>query len=320
MHNAEDYISETLVSVLRETQTPMEVIVVNDKSTDASLARVLEFADKRIRVIDGPGRGIAACMNAGLAAARGAVIMRCDADDLYPEKRIRQQVAWLDANPEYAALCGAFSTIDRKGRLVSDLQCGPEPLEITGELRQGVVRTSLCTYAIRAESMSKVGGFREYFESAEDIDLQLRLGEVGRTGYVPERAYFRRLHASSITHRLGNALLEFYHQTAFDFQKQRQASGLDDLQRGCPPSAPEAGLTPASSAGAEIRGMLLGRAWREHAAGRKARALGTGLRILMANPLAVRVWKSVVALALKPAGEAKSADSVMNHRRPQKGC
>ena len=302
MHNAEDYISEALRSVLRETQAPMEVIVVNDKSTDASLARVLEFSDQRIRVIDGPGRGIAACLNAGLAAARGAVIMRCDADDLYSEKRISRQVAWLDANPEYAALCGAFSAIDSKGRLVSDLQCGPEPLEITDELRQGAVRTHLCTYAIRAESMSKVGGFREYFESAEDIDLQLRLGDVGRIGYVPETVYFRRLHASSITHRQSSMLLEFFERTAHDFQIQRRRSGLDDLQRGHPPSKPEAGLTPANSASMDIQGMLLGRAWREHRAGQKAQALGTGLRALTANPSHLKAWRSVVALALKPAG------------------
>src|SRR6266850_4685025 len=109
MHNAEEYISRTLVSLLADTQIPMEVIVVNDKSTDASLARVLEFSDERMRVIDGPGRGAPAAMNAGVAAARGAVLMCCDADDLYPEKRIRQQVAWLNANPEYAAVCGSFS-------------------------------------------------------------------------------------------------------------------------------------------------------------------------------------------------------------------
>lgn len=302
IHNAEDYVSRTLVSILRETETPIEVIVVNDKSTDASLARVLEFSDERIRVVEGPGRGISACMNAGLAEARGAVIMRCDADDLYPEKRIRQQVAWLSANPEYAAVCGSFSTIDSKGRPVSDLQCGVEPREITTELREGVVRTHLCTYAIRAESLIKVGGFREYFESAEDIDMQLRLCEVGRIGYVPETFYFWRLHASSITHRQGNVLREFFERTAHDFQKQRRTSGLDGLQRGRPPSKHEAGLSPANAASAHIQGMLLGRAWREHGAGQKAKALGTGLRALTANPTDLKVWKSLVALALKPAG------------------
>jgi glycosyltransferase involved in cell wall biosynthesis len=300
MHNAQDYIAQTLASLLRETRTAIEVIVVNDRSTDASLARVLEIPDPRIRVVDGPGRGIAACVNAGLAAAEGAVIMRCDADDLYPENRIRRQVAWLAANPEYAAVCGSFSTIDRDGRAVVDLPCGTEPLEITHELRSGVVRTHVNTYALRTELLARIGGFREYFESAEDIDLQLRFGEAGRVGYLPENWYFYRLHACSVTHRLGKTLLEFYHQTAIDFQKQRQRSGLDDVQRGCPPSKPDAGS--AYSAAARIQGHLLGRAWREHLAGEKAKALATGLRALTANPSDVRAWKSVVALALKPAG------------------
>lgn len=302
MYNAEDYISKALGSILRETGIPIEVIVVNDKSTDASLARVLAFPDKRIRVVDGPGRGISACLNAGLAEARGAIIMRCDADDLYPEMRIKQQVTWLSANPEYAAVCGSFSTIDSRGRPVSDLQCGTESREITSELREGIVRTSLCTYAIRAESMIKVGGFREYFESAEDIDMQLRLGEVGRIRYVPDNCYFYRLHASSITHSQSNVVREFFERTAFEFQKQRRTSGLDDLQRGNPPSKLGGRLSPASSSSAHIQGVLLGRAWREHDAGQKAKSLGTGLRALTANPSNLKVWKSLVALVLKRDG------------------
>ena len=302
MHNAEDYISKALGSILRETEIPIEVIMVNDKSTDASLARVLAFPDKRIRVVDGPGRGISACLNAGLAEARGAIIMRCDADDLYPEMRIKQQVAWLSANPEYAAVCGSFSTIDSKGRLVSDLQCGAESREITSELREGIVRTHLCTYAIRAESMIRIGGFREYFESAEDIDMQLRLGEAWRIRYIPDNYYFYRLHASSITHSQSNVVREFFERTAFEFQKQRRTSGLDELQRGNPPSEPEARLSPASSSSAHIQSMLLGRAWREHASGQKTRALRTGWRAATANPLNISVWKSLVALALKRDG------------------
>lgn len=302
MRNAEDYIAQTLALLLRETEIPIEIIVVDDKSTDASLARVLEFSDERVRVIDGPGCGISACMNAGLAAAWGAVIMRCDADDLFPERRIKQQLAWLNANPEYAAVCGSFSTIDSVGRAVSDLQCGAVAMEITGELRNGVVRTTLCTYAVRTGAMRAIGGFREYFETAEDIDMQLRLGELGRIGYVPQTFYLYRLHASSITHRQSNTRREFFERTAHDFHRQRGTSGLDDLQRGCPPRPPEIGLSSANTASMHIQGMLLGRAWREHNAGQKARALGTGLRALRTDPSSPTVWKSFVALVLKPAG------------------
>ena len=299
MHNAEDYIIKTLVSILHEKQTPIEVIVVNDKSTDTSLARVLEFSDKRIRVIEGPGRGAAAAMNAGFAEAFGAIVMHCDADDLYPEKRIGQQVAWLRANPEYAAVCGSFSTVDSKGSLISELNCGTESAEITDELKKGTIRTSLGTYAIRAHSMNKVGGFREYFESSYDIDMQLRLCEVGRIAYIPERLYVWRLHGSSITHRQSNVEMEFFEQIARDFQKQRRKSGLDDLQKGNPPIPPRRDTFPADSASVHIQGMLLGRAWREHAKGKKLHALRTGIRALIARPANSHAWKSILALLMK---------------------
>ena len=271
MLNAEAYVSKTLASLLLEHETPIEVIVVNDKSTDQSLERVLAFSDERIRVIDGASRGISACMNAGLAVARGAVIMRCDADDLYPADRISRQMAWLSAHPGSSAVCGLFSTIDSRGRPVSDLRCGTEPCDITSELRQGTVRTHFCTYAVRAESIRKVGGFREYFESAEDIDMQFRLGESGRIGYVPELFYFYRLHATSITHKQSTVLREFFNRTAHDFQTQRRRAGLDELQRGHPPSKPQTAQSAPLSANAHVQALLLGRAWHEHANGKRQR-------------------------------------------------
>ncbi len=111
MRNAERHVRDTLVSILRERQTSIEVVVVDDCSTDASLERVREISDARVRVLQGPGRGVAACVNAGLDAARGAILMRCDADDLYPEGRIDQQVRWLQEHPHFDAVCGAFSTL-----------------------------------------------------------------------------------------------------------------------------------------------------------------------------------------------------------------
>ena len=299
VRNAERYVSEALASILDEKKTPIEVIVVNDKSSDRSLERVSEFRDARIRVIEGPGRGYSASMNAGLAAARGSIIMECDADDLYPKHRIKQQVRWLDSHPEHDAVCGSFSTIDHKGDLIAHLECGADPADITHELIDGKVRTHLCTYAIRSPLIVKVGSFRGYFESGGDIDFQLRLGEVGRIAYVPENCYFYRLHGSSITHTQPTAIREFFGQKAYEFQLQRRRDGLDDLQRGCPPPKPDADVSRVHTANEHVQEMLLGRAWREHRARRKAQSLRTGLRALMTNPMKISVWRSVLALALK---------------------
>ena len=304
MYNAEKFISATLESILREKTTPIEVIIVNDKSTDHSLDRVRQFHDEQIRVIEGPCRGVSAAMNAGYAAARGSIIMCCDSDDLFPDGRIDRQAQWLDSHPEYDAICGGFSTIDSKGSLVALLQCGDTFAEITDELVKGIVRTHFCTYAIRSSFISKVGAFREFFQSGQDIDYQLRMGEVGRIAYCPDNSYFWRLHASSITHTQPTLLREFFERTAFELQRQRQTAGFDDLQCGRLLSTPNFGQLEPHSATDHIQGQLLGRAWREHTAGKKMLALRTGVRALTTNPLNIYVWRTMLALVLKPTGGA----------------
>lgn len=300
MHNAEPYIVTTLASILLENNIPIEVVVINDKSTDRSLAQVLSIRDERIRIIDGPGAGISACLNAGLAAAQGDIIMRCDADDLYPAGRINEQVTWLDVNPEYAAVCGAFSSMDASGRMVTELATGETMQDITGELNAGKTRTSLCTYALRRSSLHIVGGFRPYFSTAEDIDFQLRLGEVAKVMYLPRSCYLYRIHDASITHTQGSDKRVFFDETSRQFQLQRKATGQDDLQRGCPPNPPDVQSDKPGAAAQQIQGMLIGAAWGEHAAGNKFKAVSFGCRALGQSPCDLGLWRSLVALIVKP--------------------
>lgn len=306
MHNAEKFISATLESILSEKETPIEVIVVNDKSSDRSLDRVLAVDDDRVRVIEGPGRGAAGAMNAGFGDARGAIVMFCDSDDLYSRGRIRSQARWLESHPEYDGVCGIFSTIDSKGKFIAQMQCGDTPADITDELANGKMRTSLCTYAIRSALVRKLGGFREFFDAGYDLDYQLRLCELGRIAYLPENWYFYRIHASSITHTQPSLLREFFEQTALSLQRQRRASGLDDLQKGHPPAKPDFERAVVHTAPQHIQTQLLSVAWGAHRRGRKVAALQTALRALVANPLSVRGWKDVFALVLKSSGKASS--------------
>lgn len=300
MHNAEPFIVATLNSVLLEKDVPIEVVVINDKSTDQSLAQVLTICDKRMRVIEGPGVGISACMNAGLVAAKGDIIMRCDADDQYPVARIKEQVAWLDANPEYAAVCGGFSTMDTVGRLVTQLSTGDMVEEITGELNSGKTRTHLCSFAIRRNAIYSLGGFRPYFVTAEDIDFQLRLGDIAKVMYLPHSYYFYRLHDASVTHTQGSNKREFFETTARQFQQQRKTTGQDDLERGCPPAPPDVQSDKPGTAAQQIQGILTGAAWREHAAGNKLKAVGLSCRALMQSPYNIGLWRNLLILLVKP--------------------
>ena len=295
MRNAEDFVEEALVSVLQETQVPIEVVVVDDGSTDRSRAIVVGLADPRIRIVDGPCRGFSASINTGFAAAIGEIVMQCDADDFYPTDRIRFQANWLREHPEYAAVCGAFCTIDRKGHSVADLRAGTGLVDqdIDAELRKGITRTHFCTFATRRNVFNKLGLFREFFETGPDIDFQLKLGESFRIGYVARNAYFYRLHDASITHTQASRRRIFFEETAREFQQQRILSGLDDLQRGTPPVAPAAAHSSASSSGAQIQGMLIGKAWRDLHMGHRGLAVKGAWRALLTQPRNAGAWANL---------------------------
>jgi glycosyltransferase involved in cell wall biosynthesis len=299
MRNAEDYVAQALNSILSETEVSLEVVVVDDGSTDGSRRVVESFADSRVRVVSGTQQGISAALNVGLRHAVGEVIMRCDADDLYPASRIRAQTQWLADHPAYGAVCGQFDTIDSLGRSVSRLLRSHAAFaDINSELSDGITRTHLCTFAIRREFTERLGGFRTYFETAEDIDLALRLGNICRVAYLPAVFYFYRLHETSITHTQKSSRRIFFEQTARDFQLQRLYRGTDDLDSGIPPSAPENTLGISNSANDHVYGMLVGQAWMDIKNGQRIQALCLMLRALKIRPLHWEAWKNFLKLAL----------------------
>lgn len=298
MRNAAPYVRAALESVLAQEAVDVEVVVIDDGSTDGSGDVVRGLGESRVRLLPGPCRGVAAALNVALEAAGGNVVARCDSDDLYPPGRLARQVRWLDEHPEFGAVCGRMTTMTAQGQVVAELECGGSVAsEITDELRTGVIRTTLCSFAIRTERLRQIGGFRPYFVTAEDIDMELRLGETTRVWYEPVTCYFYRMHDASITHTQGNARQEFFESTALAFAAQRRRGQPDDLERGCPPPVPANGAAPTS--GQHLQGFLLGRAWSEHAAGHRLRALRTGLHACRAWPWNLGAWKSLAALTCK---------------------
>ncbi len=323
LHNAEAYITKAVASILQEVAIPLEVIVVNNRSTDRSLQRVLALTDARLRVIHHDTPGIAATLNAGLAVARGAIVMRCDADDLFPCDRIAAQAHWLQQNPDYSALCGSYDVITPRGALVLQHHLGFQAEEITDELQQGITRTHLGTFAIRSELLRQMGGFRPYFETGEDIDLQLRLGDVGRVFYQPDLYYRYRLHNHSITHTMASERRVFFDRIARTFQLQRQRQGQDDLQRRHLPPVPPGSQARPYTSNQQIQGFLQGRAWQLLGQGEWRQALQMGLRSLMANPSYWPAWKNTaillakVLLSLRPpiaGSSAPPSSSTLRHK------
>src|SRR5262249_30760912 len=115
MHNAEPYVRAAVESVLSQQGVELELIIIDDHSKDRSgeVARCIQ--DPRIRILEGPGKGISAALNMAIDAARGDIVTRCDADDLYTEGRLSFQVGWLEEHTEFGAICGVFSSMTSDG-------------------------------------------------------------------------------------------------------------------------------------------------------------------------------------------------------------
>ena len=296
MRNAAGYVGHTLRSILTHPHdapaAALEVVVVDDGSTDTSVHEVTQLNDPRVRVVPGPQQGIAAAVNAGLAASRGAVVVRCDADDLLTPGRLGAQLAQLDAQPQAVAVCGGYETIDARGRAIAVLPTGDAAIDISDELRRGETRTHLGTFAIRRAALETLGGARDYFVGTEDIDLQLRLGCLGPVFYTPGVVYRYRLHEASSTHTQRSRQREFLTQQARRFVVQRVATGADDLDRGTAQAPPtDTGPDEAMSVDEQACSQLIGRAWRLRRDRRRGAAVAAMTRVLLRYPTRPRVWK-----------------------------
>lgn len=307
MRNAQAYVREAVYSILGQAPANLELLVIDDGSTDDSRQIVLSVGDARVRLLDGPRSGIAACLNLGFAHARGDVLMRCDADDVFAQGRIDRQLAWLSAHADHVAVCGAFCMVDRQGVSVAAPLSAwqSEVVEAADSIRAGQLRTHLCAFAFRRSGWAAGPGFRSFFETAEDIDFTLRLAQAGRIGYLPAVEYIYRLHGDSITHTQVSSRREFFEATAYTFAREREATGQDALMRGAPPRPPTAtgngAGAHATSAHSHVAQMLVGQAWQEWTSGHRPAARRTAWRAVQASPWQWQPWRTLALVALKPS-------------------
>jgi glycosyltransferase involved in cell wall biosynthesis len=99
VYNGQQYLSEAIQSVLSQSFTDFELIIINDGSTDGSGEIINSFCDARIRYIEQSNKGLAATLNRGILLAKGEYVARQDQDDVCLSSRFEKQVAFLDANP-----------------------------------------------------------------------------------------------------------------------------------------------------------------------------------------------------------------------------
>jgi glycosyltransferase involved in cell wall biosynthesis len=183
VYNAERFVSDAIESILGQTMKDFEFLILDDGSTDGSLCIMRRYADEdaRVRVISRPNTGIVGALNEMIGEARGELIARMDADDVARADRFELQVRFLEENPDCVLVGSRVLVIDSDGDPLAVL---PTPLSHE-EIENGLLnfRGQLVHHPatmIRRQSLLKIGGYRPECREAEDLDLFLRLAEIGR--------------------------------------------------------------------------------------------------------------------------------------------
>ena len=195
MRDAARFIDDALDSIVGQRDIApgtLEVIVVDNGSTDDSVARVERRRDRRVRLLSEPQRGAAAARNLGIAGASGRYLAFLDADDRWRPAKLAPQITALERDAGADLVFGHFVTIDHSGRPLGD---APAPA------------FSLGTLLARRDSFSRVGPLTTRFEVGEFIDWFTRAEDAGlRHLMLADVMLERRVHQTNTTaHRAARA-------------------------------------------------------------------------------------------------------------------
>jgi glycosyltransferase involved in cell wall biosynthesis len=233
VYNGELYLTAAIESILSQTFTAHELLIVDDGSTDQTQAIAQRYAasGSRVRLISHrKPRGNYPSRNEGMELARGEFIAVMDADDIAMPNRLEHQVQFLRSHPEHKMVGSQVLLIDPDGDPLGPMEGLPtEHDEIDALLlnRQwAVVHPSVM---MRKDAVETIRGYRERFDTCADQDLYLRLAEIGRIANLPRVLLKYRRHYGSMTINQTDQRynLRVIQQEA---RKRRGLSALDDIE------------------------------------------------------------------------------------------
>ncbi len=198
--NGEAFLEQAMESILRQTLSSFELIVIDDGSTDASVQIAEKFArgDNRVRVLRRAHQGLSAALNAGIATARGEYNARMDADDISLPDRLQKQVAYLDAHPACVA-AGTWIEVVDEAALHLGLKTFVETHEeIFAALYRGISPIAHPTIVVRRDVLRAAGGYDARRYPSEDLDLWFRLAERGELANLGEALLQHRRHKAAV--------------------------------------------------------------------------------------------------------------------------
>jgi len=235
VYNAEAFVAEAVISILRQSFSDFRLICIDDGSTDRSseILDGLAADDDRLQIVRQENQGLVGALNAGLSVCTAPLIARMDADDIAMPDRFALQVRYLEAHSDVIAVGTAILEMDSDTDPLGIERFATDHEHIDGamlRLKTGMAHPSVM---MRREAVQSAGGYRVDFEWVEDIDLWLRMAETGRLANLPEVLLCYRQHTSSGTWSVGRSRRERTLALIEEAYARRGLAFPDELAKKC---------------------------------------------------------------------------------------
>ncbi|MDM9381603.1 glycosyltransferase family A protein [Chlorogloeopsis sp. ULAP01] len=197
-YNAMTYLPETVESVLRQTFTDFEVLIVDDGSSDQIVQWVSELEDPRVKLISQENQGVSLARNTGIAYAQGEYVAFLDADDLWTPTKLEKQVICLDQNPSVGLVHTWMALIDCKGKSNGRVMTS----NAEGNTWQQLLEKNMVACSsvmVRRCCLQNVGGFEPHLNFAEDWDMWIRISAHYHFAVIKEALYYYRQVPNSLS-------------------------------------------------------------------------------------------------------------------------
>ena len=224
-YNAASTIQKSVNSIIGQTFTNWELVVVDNCSTDDSLTVVKNLDDDRIKIIAlDKNHGRTPALAIALENARADFVAILDADDISSQDRLQQQFDFLTNNPNILVVGSWYRNIDQHGNLINEVKTPTASVNVMRQMASDnpIVNSSAM---FRAESARAVGGYNQKYLYAQDFALWLALAKVGEFAILPKFLTDIRRVTSSLSSISSNNLI----LTADNYELYRQAQNLSGL-------------------------------------------------------------------------------------------
>jgi glycosyltransferase involved in cell wall biosynthesis len=288
VYNGGPLLAQAVDSILAQSFTDFEFLIVDDGSTDGAVDALHAIADARLRFVRNPRNlGLTVALNLGLGLARAPLIARMDADDVSMPNRLQRQVETFRLRPSLGLLGSWAEIIDVFGRFAGQIQLPVKHEDIA----RAILRDNVFVHPsvmVRADVLREIGGYPVEFSVAQDYAMWVRIVLRHEVANLPETLVKYRIHSDQVSHRHLRKQRVAARKIQSWGRREYVSEGVVD-SRALPPEPSFWGdLTASSGTLGNDYKQLARRYWRLGAGGKAFRIALTGM---MVAPMSIELWR-----------------------------